>query len=264
MFHVFRTAFAAAVLLPCALAWSGLHAANPAYTIVTLDGQRLSVVELPKNTGKMTTFRTYPEGRLASLPSARIDWKATDAANVAPAPPGTPRPTPTPPGQGPRLSALAKDLGVDGARANTAGDVMKLKSGKAANMDETRPFFGEKSVLDHLAIGTLVFSASGCPLQRAVFAGSVTNKSRKKLRDLRGLVLLGERFTNRSTERIESFDPPNLAPGEEAQIFVYVSCDSAKTNSFVAILRDVSGTAQDVEKPGRENPFAPTPGPVRK
>ncbi|MBK9089497.1 MAG: hypothetical protein IPL90_10790 [Holophagales bacterium] len=69
---------------------------------------------------------------------------------------------------------------------------------------------------------------------------------------------------------MESFDPPNLAPGEEAQIFLYVSCDSAVLasakayQSYAAVLRDVSGTAEELQKPGQESPFAPTPVPGRK
>lgn len=239
-------------------------AASPPYVIVTSDGQRVGVLDLPRNTDKVTKFRMHPDGRLSSFPSARIDWKATDAANSAPAAPATVQPTATPAGAAPRLSALAGTLDVNGERGNTAGDTMKLKSGKAADMYDTGPFFGEKSVLEYLGIGSLVFSAAGCPAERAVFAGSVTNKSKKKLRDLKGLVLLAERGTNRTIERMESFDPSNLAPGEEAQIFLYVSCDSAASRNFVALLRDVSGTAEDLEKPGRENPFAPTATPGRK
>jgi hypothetical protein len=265
-----RAGLAVLILSICAGTFANLAAANAPYVIVTADGQRLEVLDIPRNTDKTTKFRSYPDGRLSSFPSARIDWKATDAANAAPAAPAIPTPPPTPVGAGPRLSALAGTLDVDGGRGNTAGDTMKLKSGKAANMYDQGPFFGEKSVMSYLGIGALVFSAAGCPVERAVFAGSVTNKSKKKLRDLRGLVLLVERGTNRTVERMESFDPPNLAPGEEAQIFLYVSCDSAVLPSakayqnYAAVLRDVSGTAEELQKPGQESPFAPSPVPGRK
>ena len=259
-----RAVLTVLILSICAGTFANLEAADAPFVIVTADGQQVGVLDIPRNTGKVTKFRVHPDGRLSSFPSARIDWKATDAANTALAAPTTVPPSPTPVGAGPRLSALAGTLDIDGGRGNTAGDTMKLKSGKAANMNTQAPFFGDKSVMDYLGFGALVFSAAGCPTERAVFAGSVTNRSTKKLRDLRGLVLLAERGTNRTVERMESFDPPNLAPGEEAQIFLYVSCDSAGSSSFIALLRDVSGTAEELEKPGRENPFAPTPTPGRK
>lgn len=249
---------------------TALGAAPAPYVIVTTDGQRLSVMEAPRNTDKVTKFRMHPDGRLSSFPTARIDWKATDAANAALATPVAPTPPPTPVGARSRLRALAGTLDVDGGRGNTAGDTMSLKSGKAADMNTQGPYFGEKSVMDRLGIGALVFSAAGCPAERAVFAGSVTNKSKQKLRDLRGLVLLGETGTRRTIERVVSFDPPNLAPGDEAQIFLYVSCDSVGIkgstdyDTYVAVLRDVSGTAEELEKPGKENPFAPTPRPGGK
>lgn len=270
MGQIKRAALAVLFLCACIGTVAGLEAASPPYVIVTADGQRIGVLDVPRNTDKMTKFRIYPDGSLSSFPSARIDWKATDAANAAPAAPETVRPSPTPVGAGPRLSALAGTLDVDAARGNTGGDTMKLKSGKAANMNDQGPFFGEKSVMDYLGFGALAFSAAGCPVERAVFAGSVTNRSKKKLRDLRGLVLLGDRSTGRTVERMESFDPPNIAPGEEAQLFLYVSCDSANSRNgaayqdYVAILRDVSGTVEELEKPGKESPFAPTPAPRRK
>ncbi len=270
MGQINRAVLAVLTLSVCAGTFANVEAANAPYVIVTTDGQRLDVLDIPRNTDKTTRFRMYPDGRLSSYPSSRIDWKATDAANAAPSAPAASTPPPTPVGAGPGLSALAGTLDVDGGRGNTAGDTMKLKSGKEADMNDRGPFFGEKSVMDYLGIGALVFSTAGCPVERAVFAGSVTNKSKKKLRDLRGLVLLVERGTNRTVERMESFDPPNLAPGEEAQIFLYVSCDSAVQmsakayQSYAAVLRDVSGIAEELQKPGKESPFAPTPVPGRK
>lgn len=257
-----RAIVAVLMLSICVGTFATLEAAEARFVILTTDGQRLDVLDLPRNTDKMTKFRTYQDGRLSSLPSARIDWKATDAANAELANPVPPTATPTPPGRRPRLSGIAGTLDVDGSRGNTAGDTMKLKSGKAVNMNDQGPFFGEKSVLDYLGIGAFAFSAAGCPYERAVVAGSIVNRSKKKLRDLRGLVVLLERGTNRTFERMESFDPPNLAPGEEAEIFLYISCDSARSSSFVGILRDISGTAEELEKPGKENPFAPTPTPT--
>jgi len=263
MSSVIRTALAVATLAACLDVSSALEAAAP-FTIVTKDGQRVEVLDPPRNTGKSTTFRMYPEGRLASFPSARIDWKATEAANAAPAAPSA-TPVPTPPGAGPRLSALAREMTIDEGRANSSGDTMKLKSGKAADMYETGPYFGEKSVAKHLTAGSLAFSAAGCPSQRAVFAGTVTNTSRKKLRHLKALVALADVSSGTKTERIESLDPPNLAPGEDASILLYVSCDYANASSrFAAVLRDISGTAEDLEKAGRENPFAKPAGETRK
>lgn len=257
------------ILFVCAAGFANLEAAEAPWVIVTADGQQIGVLDIPRNTSKVTKFRTY-DGRLSSLPSARIDWKATDAANAALAAPAIAPPTPTPVGAKPRLSSLAGTLDVDGGRGNTDGDTMKLRSGKTINMSEQGPFFGEKSVMSHLRIGALVFSAAGCPVERAVFAGIVTNRSNKKLRDLRGLVLLAETGTKRTVERMESFDPPNLAPGDEAQIFLYVSCDAAfqknatAYQNYTAFLRDVSGKVEELEKPGKENPFAPTPATGRK
>lgn len=270
MGQIKRAVLAVLILCACIGTVARLEAASPPFVIVTSDGQRIGVLDVPRNTDKMTKFRIYPDGSLSSFPSARIDWKATDAANAAPASPAKAPPPPTPVGAGPRLSALASTLDIDGARGNTSGDTMKLKSGKAVDMNDQGPFFGEKSVMDYLGIGALAFSAAGCPVERAVFAGSVTNRSKKKLRDLRALVLLAERGSNRTVERMESLDPPNLAPGEEAQLFLYVSCDSAGSGSsaayqsYVALLRDVSGTVEELEKPGKESPFAPTPAPGRK
>lgn len=263
-----RAVLAVLALFLCAGTFATLEATDAPYVIVTSDGQRLGVMDPPRNTDKVTKFRMHPDGRLSSFPSARIDWKATEAANAVLAAPVAATPPPTPVGAGPRLSALAGTLDVDAGRGNTAGDTMKLKSGKAANMNNQGPFFGEKSVMEHLGIGALVFSAAGCPVERAVFAGSVTNRSKKKLRDLRGLVLLAEGSTGRTVERLESFDPPHIAPGEEAQIFLYVSCDSATLmgakayQTYSAFLRDVSGTAEDLEKPGKESPFSSTPTPA--
>ena len=234
------------------------------YTIVTTDGQRVSVLDLPRNTGKVTKFRLHPDGRLSSFPSVRIDWKATEAANAPPAEAAA-TPVPSSVRSAPRVSALAGKLSVDESRANAGGDTMKLKSGKAADMNANGPYFGEKSVAQYLSIGELYFSSEGCPLQRAVFTGTVANSSKKKLRDLRALVLLFDQSTNRTIERMESVHPSNLGPGDEARIFLYLSCDDAHIGStYLALLRDVSGTAEDLARPGRENPFAqPTPA-VRK
>lgn len=234
-------------------------AARGAYVIVTTDGQRLEVIDPPSSEGKTTRFRLAPAGTLSSLPTARIDWKATEAANAQPAAPAA---TPTaPPDRVRRLQSIAGKLSIDESRANASGDTMKV-AGNPTDMAADRWYFGEKSVAQYLEAGELYLFSGGCPLQRAYFAGTIRNASPKKISGLRALVVLRHRYTGQTVERIESTDPPNLMPGEEAKVLVVMSCDSAAVSmgQWAGYLRDVSGNAEELARPGKENPFArPTP-----
>lgn len=60
--------------------------AADAYTVVTLDGHRFSVVAKPEIRGLRAYMRLLPRGQLAVIREERIDWVRTEAANVPPKP----------------------------------------------------------------------------------------------------------------------------------------------------------------------------------
>lgn len=140
---------------------------------------------------------------------------------------------------------------------------MRKADGKALSLDSDAPFFGADSVAKHLKATRLASNLSGCPDQRALVYGSVRNVSRLKLRGLKAHVLVGDLSTGQKNEQIQTMEPENILPGEEAEIHLYISCSWAGTpgrnGRYVFLLDDVSGKAEELAKPDGTNPFADKP-----
>ncbi len=240
------------------------------YVLVTSAGERLGTLDLPRRGGKNVKLRVCPNGVLAMYAASDVDWEATEKANGAPTAVPTPMLAPTATPQ--VLSGIANKMQIRDAeglvKRNEGSGKLKTASGKEIDF-EGRKFFGKESVAEYLELGTFLADTSTCPASRAVTYGVVKNISRVKLRDLKAYVVIGSLRTGQHNGQIQTMDPSNLMPGEEAKIFLYLSCDFAARgsyssrgdNSIVVLLADVSGRAEDLEKPSGTLPFDAAPGP---
>ena len=146
---------------------------------------------------------------------------------------------------------------------------MKL-GGREVSLDDSVPFFGKESVAQHLKLSTFYADATGCPSQRARAYGSVKNISRMKLRGLKALVLIGSIRSGDYNGQVQTMDPSDLVPGEESEIFLWLSCDWAgqastfrtKNDAVLVMIADVAGRTEEVSKPDGSNPFE-TPAPTK-
>lgn len=258
-----RTGF---LLVTLALAAENAAAA-PRYILVTRSGQRIEATAKPKTSGKNVTFFLTDGNVLTSLAAAEIDWDATEKLNAAPQAPAAPTPAPT---AKPRLADLTAGLHVDSdkaeARQKAEGTMTKKGDDKVVSVTDG-PFFGADSVAKYLEATRLASNLNGCPGQRALVYGSVRNISKLKLRNLKARVLIGDPYTGKKNEQIQTMDPENILPGEEAEIHLYISCGWVShpeaSGVYVFFLSDVSGKAEELAKPDGTNPFLPTP-PVPK
>jgi hypothetical protein len=250
------------------------------YVLVTTTGERIGALDPPRRDGKPVKFRTCLNGTLTMLPSAEVDWDATGKANASgSAAPANQGPAPLPTRQS--LSGLAQQTSLrDADAAVTLNQTLsgKMKIGaREVSLDAAAPFFGKESVAEHLKISAFVADTTGCPGTRARVYGSVKNISRVKLRGLKALVVIGSTRTGDYNGQVQSMDPSDLVPGEESEIFLWLSCDwaqraaslyRARNQSVVVGLADVAGRIEEVARPDGSNPFETpaamkTPGPVR-
>ena len=234
------------------------------FVVVTTAGEAVGSLDRPNHDGKPVKFRYCTNGTLTVLPARDLDWAATEKANSQRTPTPAPVLAPTPTPQ--ILSGIAKAMSVRDAeglvKQNEGSGKLRTASGKEIAV-EGRNFFGEDSVAGFLELGTFLADTSTCPVSRAVAYGVVRNISRKKLRNLRAYVMIGSLRTGQNTGQIQTMDPSNLMPGEEAKIFLYLSCDFATRggysyrgdNSIVVIIPDISGKAEELEKPSDALPF---------
>jgi len=243
------------------------------YVVVTTAGERVGSLDRPSHDGKPLKFRLCPNGTLTVFPARDVDWSATEAANAAgPAAAATPGLAPVPTKQ--TLSGIAKQMSLrdmDAAvKQNQLSGKIKV-GGREISLDDTAPFFGKESVAQYLRLSTFVADTSGCPGTRARAYGSVKNISRFKLRNLRALVVIGSLKTGDMNGQVQTMDPADLVPGEEAEIYLSLSCDWAgrssgtylgRNDSLVALLPDVAGRVEEVEKPDGTNPFLPAKTPA--
>jgi hypothetical protein len=240
------------------------------YFIVTNSGERVGTLDLPKRDGKPVKFRICVTGTLTIFRDADVDWGATQKANASgPAPtPGLVPPTPRQ-----SLSGLAKETLVrDGEAAVKQNQTLfgKMKIGdREVSLDASEPFFGKESIARHLQLSAFVADATGCPGTRARVYGSVRNNSRVKLRGLKALIVIGSLNSGEHNGQVQSMDPSDLMPGEEAEIFLWLSCDwvriatttkGLRDENVLVVLADVAGRAEAFSRPDGTNPFeAPAP-----
>ena len=244
------------------------------YILVTTAGERLGILDLPKHDGKPVKFRLCANATLSVYPAAGVDWVATERANASgPAPTPASGLAPQPPRQS--LSGIANKMQVRDAeglvKQNENSGKLKTASGKEFGF-EGRNFFGKESVATYLELGTFLADTSTCPTSRAVAYGVVKNISRVKLRDLKAYVVIGSLNTGQHNGQIQTMDPSNLMPGEEARILLYLSCDFAQgraggssraaDESVVVLLPDLGGKPEALARPDGSNPFE-TPAPAK-
>lgn len=238
------------------------------YVLVTSAGERLGTLDLPRRGGKNVKLRICPSGVLAMYTASDVDWEATEKANGAPTPVPSPMLAPTATPQ--VLAGIANKMQVRDTEAfvkqqNESSGKLKTSAGREIDF-EGRNYFGKQSVAASLALGEFLADTSTCPASRAVAYGVVKNISRAKLRDLRAYVVIGSLRTGQSNGNIQTMDPSNLMPGEEAKIFLYLSCDFAtrggysyrdsyRDGSLIVVLADVSGKVEELERPGEASPF---------
>ena len=153
--------------------------------------------------------------------------RAGERVGPAPAPTSGLAPAPT----RASLSGFAKQTSLRDADAavrqnQTLSGKMKIGE-REISLDDPAPFFGKESVAQHLQLSTFRADAAGCPGQRARAYGSVKNISRMKLRGLKALVLIGSVKSGDYNGQVQSMDPSDLVPGEESEIFLWLSCDWA-------------------------------------
>lgn len=257
------------------------------YTVVTTAGERVGSLDPPKRDGKPVKFRDCRNQALTLFPAAEVDWPATEAANSS-GPAKTPTAGPAYLPTKPSLSGLAKAKSLDAEAAvrqnQTLSGKMKI-GGREISLDESTPFFGSDSVARYVELSAFLADATGCPASRARAYGSVKNISRFKLRNLRALVVIGSLRSGDANGQVQSMDPSDLVPGEESEIFLWLSCDWAgrsmgygyKTQKdyVLVAIADVAGKTEEVAKPDGTSPFekpeptkaaapakTPTPGPL--
>ncbi len=147
---------------------------------------------------------------------------------------------------------------------------MKI-GGREVSLDGSEPFFGKDSVARQLHLSSFLADATGCPGTRARVYGSVKNISRLKLRGLKALVLIGSLRSSEHNGQVQSMNPSDLMPGEESEVFLWLSCDWAekvtssnltKSENVLVVLADVAGRTEEVARPDGTNPFE-TPAPRR-
>lgn len=242
------------------------------FFVVTTSGERVGALDRPNHDGKPVKFRLCSNGTLTMFAAQDVDWAATDRANAAGnAPAPTPGLAPAPTRAS--LSGIAKQTSLRDADAavkqNQLSGKMKL-AGREVSLDDSVPFFGKESVAQHLKLSTFYADASGCPSQRARAYGSVKNISRMKLRSLKALVLIGSIRSGDYNGQVQTMDPSDLVPGEESEIFLWLSCDWAgqastfrtKNDAVLVMIADVAGRTEEVSKPDGSNPFE-TPAPTK-
>jgi hypothetical protein len=249
------------------------------FYVVTRSGEHIGSLDHPNHDGKPVKFRMCSNATLTALPAQDVDWAATDRANAAGAPgPAAPGLAPVPTRSS--LTGLARQTSLQDAdafvkRNQTLSGKMKIGAREIA-LDEAAPFFGKDSVAQYLNLSAFYADASGCPGTRARAYGSVKNVSRMKLRGLKALVLIGSLKTGDYNGQIQSMDPSDLTPGEESEIFLWLSCDWAgkaspyrsRSELVLVVIEDVAGRTEEVARPDGSSPFetpAPTkaPTPVR-
>jgi hypothetical protein len=236
------------------------------YVLVTTAGERIGTLDLPKRDGKPVKFRMCANGTLTTFPSTDVDWAATEKVNASsPAPPPSGLAT-VPTRQS--LSGLAKHVSLRDAEAavkqnQTLSGKMKIGD-REVSLDDSAPFFGKESVAQYLKLSTFFADTTGCPNTRARAYGSVKNVSRLKLRGLKALVVIGSLRSGAYNGQVQSMDPSDLVPGEESEIFLWLSCDWAQgatsmyrmRNEYVVVfLPDVAGRTEEVARPDGTNPF---------
>ena len=235
------------------------------YIVVTVGGARIGSLDPPNHDGKPVKFRDCGNKALTLVPASEVDWDATAKAN---APDGRPAATPTPLRAPTRssLSSFAKENALRDAdeavaRNQTLSGKLKV-GGREISLDRSAPFFGSESVAQHLQLGTFVADTSGCPDSRARAYGTVKNVSRMKLRGLKALVVIGSLRTGDLNGQVQSMDPSDLVPGEEAEIYMWLSCDWASRAGagtsragIIVLLPDVAGRTEEVARPDGSNPF---------
>src|SRR5512140_435413 len=248
-------------------------AAKPCpFFVVTTTGERVGALDRPNHDGKPVKFRLCTNGTLTMFAAQDVNWPATDEANASPAPAPSSGLAPAPTRAS--LSGFAKQATLRDADAvvkqnQTLSGKMKI-GGREISLDDSAPFFGNESVAQHLQLSKFYADATGCPGQRARAYGSVKNVSRMKLRGLKALVLIGSVKSGDYNGQVQSMDPSDLVPGEESEIFLWLSCDWAgKSSSFrtrndgvLVLIADVAGRTEEVARPDGSNPFE-TPAAVQ-
>jgi hypothetical protein len=242
------------------------------YFVVTTAGERVGALDPPNHDGKPVKFRLCANGMLTVFAARDVDWDATARTNgsgraAAPAPSLAPAATPA------SLSGFAKQTSLRDAdaavRQNQARSGKMKIGGREVSLDDSVPYFGKDSVAQHLLLGSFWADAAGCPGTRARAHGPAKNVSRTRLRGLKALVLVGSAKSGDVTGQVQTMDPSDLAPGEEAEITLWLSCDGAgKVSTFRApndaipvVLGDVAGRTEEVAKPEAANPLeTPVPG----
>ncbi len=242
------------------------------YYVVTTAGDRVGALDRPNHDGKPVKFRLCANATLTVFAAQDVDWPATELVNAsghAPAATAGPAPTPT----RASLSGFAKQTTLRDADAvvkqNQLSGKMKL-GGREVALDDSVPFFGKESVAQHLKLSTFYADAGGCPTQRARAYGSVKNISRMKLRGLKALVLIGSLRSGDTNGQVQTMDPSDLTPGEESEIFLWLSCDWAgqsstfrtRNDAVLVMIADVAGRTEEVARPDGSSPFE-TPGPAK-
>lgn len=237
------------------------------FAVVTLAGERVGALDKPNHDGKPVRFRLCGSKTLTLLPAADVDWAATDRANAADAPTPTPVPVPTVPIR-PSLRNLAKETTLRDAdeavqRNQALSGKMKV-GGREVSLDRSAPFFGSDSVAQYLRLSAFHADVSGCPAQRARAYGSVKNISKLKLRGLKALVVIGSLRSGDANGQVQTMDPSDLVPGEEAEIMLWLSCDWAgkaaaryqyEGETVLVVLGDIAGRTEEVARPDGTNPF---------
>lgn len=244
------------------------------YVLVTTAGERIGTLDLPKRDGRPVKFRMCVNGTLTTFPSADVDWGATEKVNASgPAPTPASGLAPQPPRQS--LSGLAKEISLRDADAavkqnQTLSGKMKF-GGREVLLEDSAPFFGKESVAQYLKLSRFLADTTGCPGARARAYGSVKNISRMKLRGLKALVVIGSLRSGNYNGQVQSMEPSDLVPGEESEIFLWLSCDWAqkatskylmRNENVLVVLADVAGRTEEVARPDGTSPFE-TPAPDR-
>ncbi len=254
-------------------------AADNPYIVVTTTGERLKVVEKPAVQGKLATLLLFPDGARATLAVAKIDWAATERANAGP--------TPTPAltswekemvkgNTGVKtLNKVAEGKKVDDEKAAArSGDYGKIKtsSGDSYAVATDGAGLAGNSVLKYAQLVSLTVDASACPFGSGAAVATFRNISALGLKSLKAIFLVARGpggTSNRNATSVVSVSVPDLSPGAERTIRIYVDCSALQAAGMDAVLfEDLTGSAEQAYPyaSGDVKPWpagVPTPAPSK-
>jgi hypothetical protein len=253
------------------VAGSPCRASDDPYIVVTTNGTQLKALRKPTIEGKVAKLLLFPDGALATYQVARIDWPATEKANVGP------RPTPTMASWdvvnkhrhgAEDLNKVAEKSKVDDEKATAkASDYGKLKSadGESWTISTDGAGLAGNSVQKYVQLTNLSVDSVRCPWGSAKVTATFKNISIYAARHLVAVFIVptGTSRPGRPApmSRVEAH-LQDLLPGGEAAVGFWIDCEgyvSSGGGDERVMLQDITGSIEQKYPWGDQAPSVPPP-----